>query len=125
MNAKLLPGRVGGGAMNTCLLAGARASSRFGIGEGVKLVLAGRRDGLAVGGKAVIVCDVEVIEDVVLPVLAIVAFYNPVVVRLFREIFSISMHFILSSRDIVAQTSVPLLYGRAVHRLPNTSWLVR
>jgi predicted cation transporter len=52
------------------------------------VVFAGSRDGLAAGGKAVIVCDVEVIEDVVLPVLAIFAFYAILVVRLSRRNFS-------------------------------------
>jgi bacteriorhodopsin len=52
------------------------------------VVFAGSRDGLAAGGKAVIVCDVEVIEDVVLPVLAIFAFCVALVVRLSRRNFS-------------------------------------
>jgi hypothetical protein len=49
--------------------------------------LAALREGLVVGGKVVIVCDVEVIEDVVLPVMAIIAFYTAVVVRLFSRNF--------------------------------------
>jgi hypothetical protein len=51
-----------------------RASRRFAIGV-VAAVLAGRGKGFAAGGKAVMVCDVEVMEDVVLLALAIVALW--------------------------------------------------
>ena len=57
--------------MNACLFAGARASSKFAIRDAFSAVFGGRRVDLAAGGKAVMVCDVEVIEDVVLPVVAI------------------------------------------------------
>ena len=61
--------------MKTCLLVGVRASSRFAIGEDAAAVSAASREALFVDGKAVIVCDVEVIDDVVLPVFAILAFW--------------------------------------------------
>jgi Ni,Fe-hydrogenase III small subunit len=51
-------------------------------------VVAGSRELMVVGGKAVNVCDVEVIEDVVLPVFAISAFCITVVVSLSPRNFS-------------------------------------
>jgi len=62
------------GAMDLCLYEGVRASRRFTIGvdDERALEVLGRED-LAAGGKAVMVCDVDVIEDVVLLELAIAA----------------------------------------------------
>jgi len=70
-------------------LAGARASSRFAIGEGAAVVVAGTKEDLVTRGIAVIVCDVEVIEEVVLPVLAIVAFHAAVVCEPPQKFFTI------------------------------------
>jgi len=63
--------------MKVCLFAGARASRRRAVGDAPAIILKNGREDFAAAGKAVMVCDVEVIEDVVLRVLAIAAdFYQ-------------------------------------------------
>jgi hypothetical protein len=58
--------------MNVCRCAGARAWSRFAIVFDVVRVLDWAKDDfLAGGGNAVRVCEVDVIEEDVLPVVAI------------------------------------------------------
>lgn len=76
--------------MKRCLFAGARASSKLAIGDAVGAALRGRREDFVAGGKAVMVCEVEVAEDVVLLVLAMLPFcgsrclsLNPAVSRNF------------------------------------------
>jgi hypothetical protein len=87
--------------MKTCLFDGARASIKFAIGDTVAVVVGGRSEDLAAGGKAVIVCDVELIEEVVLLlVLAIVPSSMATVAR-------------LSSRKILFST---IRFNRRFHR---------
>jgi hypothetical protein len=73
--------------MNACLFSGARALSRFAIGDAEAAVVGGRREDLAAAGKAVIVCDVEVIDDVVLLPFSILLSSTASFVRLFSRRF--------------------------------------
>lgn len=59
--------------MKACLFSGVRACSRLFAIETLLVPVATRRFDFDGGGKAVMVCEVEVLEDVVLPGLAIVA----------------------------------------------------
>lgn len=58
--------------MKACLFSGAKASNRlFAITISLAELLEVGRFDFEVGGKAVIVCEVEVLDEVVLPGLAI------------------------------------------------------
>jgi hypothetical protein len=60
------------GATNVCRRAGARAWSKFAIvSEVVRLLDAAKEEFVVGGGKAVKVCEVDVMEEDVLPVVAI------------------------------------------------------
>ena len=60
--------------MNACRLAGARREIKSAIGDELPVVLERDRvEGLLAGGKTVKVCEVEVMEELVLPVAAIVS----------------------------------------------------
>jgi len=59
--------------MNLCLLTGAKASNKVAIGLAFEESLVEETEDLvAGGGKAVKVCEVDVMEDVVLPVFAMI-----------------------------------------------------